>query len=93
MVSLGRQMLVEPEYANKVRRGEPYEKCDRCSQCLMRTAAGLTVRCPNNPNLGRERFMPEYWRPPREEVGSKVDVLPPAPAIPCPGLDAPAASA
>jgi len=93
MVSLGRQMLCEPEYANKVRRGEPYEKCDRCDQCLMRTAAGLTVRCPNNPNLGRERFIPECWRPPREEVGPKVDVLPPAPPIPCPGLDIPAASA
>lgn len=87
MVSLGRQMLVDPDYADKVRRGEKYERCDRCCQCLMRTVAGLTVRCPKNPNLGRERFMPEYWRPARTEVGSKVDVMPPAPPIPCPGFD------
>jgi hypothetical protein len=31
--------------------------------------------------------MPEYWRPAGREVGVKLDVLPPAPAIPCPGLD------
>jgi hypothetical protein len=57
----------------------------------MRTAAGLTVRCRQNPNLGRERFMPEYWRPAGREVGVKVEVTPPAPAIPCPGLDEPPA--
>jgi 2,4-dienoyl-CoA reductase-like NADH-dependent reductase (Old Yellow Enzyme family) len=88
MVSLGRQLLCEPEYANKVRRGEPYQRCDRCCQCLMRTAAGFAVRCPNNPDLGRERFIPEFWRPAREEVGSaNVDVVPAVPAIPCPGFE------
>jgi 2,4-dienoyl-CoA reductase-like NADH-dependent reductase (Old Yellow Enzyme family) len=87
MVSLGRQMLVEPDYANNVRAGKDFQRCDRCCQCLMRTTAGLTVRCRKNPNLGRERYMPEYWRPAGREVGVKVDVVPTAPAIPCPGLD------
>lgn len=92
MVSLGRQMLADPDYANKVRRGERFVHCDRCDTCLMRTAAGLTVRCRNNPNLGRERFIPEYWRPAREEVGISVDLMPTAPPIPCPEVDLPADS-
>ncbi len=91
MVSLGRQMLADPDYANKVRAGQPYTRCLRCCQCLLRTAAGLTVRCPVNPDLGRERFLPEYWRPAREQVGPKVNVLPEAQPIPYPGLDSPAA--
>ncbi len=87
MVSLGRQMLVEPDYANNVRAGEDFLRCDRCCQCLMRTAAGLSVRCRKNPNLGRERYMPEYWRPAGREVGVKIDVVPVAPEIPLPALD------
>ena len=65
MVSLGRQMLVDPEYANKVFAGKKYVKCTRCSECLMRTAVGLAVRCKVNRDLGREKYMPEYWRPTR----------------------------
>jgi 2,4-dienoyl-CoA reductase-like NADH-dependent reductase (Old Yellow Enzyme family) len=84
MVSLGRQMLAEPDYANKVRAGEKYTKCARCNECLLRTARGLTVRCSSNPNLGRERFMPEYHRPPRAR--KKQRVLKRLPAIPVPGL-------
>jgi 2,4-dienoyl-CoA reductase-like NADH-dependent reductase (Old Yellow Enzyme family) len=34
MVSLGRQMLADPDYANKVRAGEKYTKCARCNECL-----------------------------------------------------------
>jgi 2,4-dienoyl-CoA reductase-like NADH-dependent reductase (Old Yellow Enzyme family) len=66
MVSLGRQMLCDPDYANKVYAGEKYRKCARCNECLMRTAGGLPVRCKLNRDLGREKYMPEYWRPSRQ---------------------------
>lgn len=85
MVSLGRQMLADPDYANKVRAGEKYDKCARCNECLLRTARGLTVRCSTNPNLGRERFMPEYHRPARAR--KKQRVLHTLPEIPVAGLD------
>ena len=85
MVSLGRQMLADPDYANKVRAGEKYDKCTRCSECLLRTARGLTVRCSTNPNLGRERFMPEYHRPARAR--KKQRVLKSLPEIPVPGME------
>lgn len=79
MVSLGRQMLCDPDYANKVMNGEKYRKCARCNECLMRTAAGLPVRCKLNRDLGREKYMPEYWRPTRK-AGTRI--LPETPKLP-----------
>jgi len=66
IVSLGRQMFADPEWGNKVAEGrvEEIKRCKRCNECLMRTTVGLPVRCIQNPNTGREKYMPEYWRPP-----------------------------
>ncbi len=66
MVSFGRQMLADPEYGNKVAAGKPQDikRCKRCNECLMRAEIGMPVRCVINKNLGREKYMPEYWRPP-----------------------------
>ncbi len=68
IVSLGRQMFADPEWGNKVAEGrvEDINRCLRCNECLMRTAAGLPVRCIRNPNTGRERYMPECWRRPQK---------------------------
>ena len=79
MVSLGRQMLCDPDYANKVMNGEKYRKCARCNECLMRTAAGLAVRCKLNRDLGREKYMPEYWRPTRKPG---IRIMPQVPKLP-----------
>jgi 2,4-dienoyl-CoA reductase-like NADH-dependent reductase (Old Yellow Enzyme family) len=66
MVSFGRQMLADPEYGNKVAGGklQDIKRCKRCNECLMRAEIGMPVRCVVNKNLGREKYMPEYWRPP-----------------------------
>lgn len=74
LVSLGRQMLADPDWANKVREGRKFKKCLRCNECLMRTAMSLPVRCKLNKDLGRERFMPEYWRPRRPRDQEIVNV-------------------
>jgi 2,4-dienoyl-CoA reductase-like NADH-dependent reductase (Old Yellow Enzyme family) len=65
IVSFGRQMFADPEYGNKVAEGRPQDikRCKRCNECLMRAEVGLPVRCIVNKNLGREKYMPEYWRP------------------------------
>ena len=76
MVSLGRQMLCDPEWANKVREGKKFRKCARCCDCLMLTSAGIPVRCRLNPELGREKYNMDYWRPNRAK-GEKV--IPPVP--------------
>jgi 2,4-dienoyl-CoA reductase-like NADH-dependent reductase (Old Yellow Enzyme family) len=80
MVSLGRQMLADPEYANKVRAGQRYDKCTRCCDCLLRTAVGLSVRCSINPQLGREKYDPANVRPVR--ATKKAQVMRHLPEIP-----------
>ena len=77
--SVGRQMLCDPEWANKAFAGKKYRQCLRCNDCLMRTAAGLPVRCRINRDLGREKYLSELWRPPRKP-GSKV--VPEVPDLP-----------
>jgi 2,4-dienoyl-CoA reductase-like NADH-dependent reductase (Old Yellow Enzyme family) len=81
MVSLGRQMLCDPDYANKVREGKKYRKCARCNECLMRTAAGLPVRCKLNRDLGREKYMPGYQRPQRKAGTSVMPLVPRLPPL------------
>jgi 2,4-dienoyl-CoA reductase-like NADH-dependent reductase (Old Yellow Enzyme family) len=72
MVSLGRQMLADPEYANRVRTGQPHVKCTRCCDCLIRTATGLSVRCSENPALGREKYDAANVRPVRPRRKARV---------------------
>jgi hypothetical protein len=58
---------------NACRRGEGKEgrikdirRCDRDGACYVKLFFGLPVRCKINPDMGRERYMPEYYQPPFE---------------------------
>lgn len=64
MISLGRALFADPEWANKVQKGKVKDltRCARDYYCINRFLLGLPVRCSHNPNLGREKYMPEYWR-------------------------------
>jgi len=64
MVSLGRPLIADPEWVNKVARGEESKirKCMRCLACLRRTRHGLGLRCEVNGDVGQERYNPDYWR-------------------------------
>jgi 2,4-dienoyl-CoA reductase-like NADH-dependent reductase (Old Yellow Enzyme family) len=55
-VMLARQLLADPEYANKVRDGRVDEIvwCDRSNECLRRLLLNFPVRCHRNPRMGRE---------------------------------------
>ncbi|MDP2917863.1 MAG: NADH:flavin oxidoreductase [Dehalococcoidia bacterium] len=66
MVILGRPLLADAEWANKVSEGriKDIAKCKRDLWCLVRLLQGLPSRCTQNPDLGRERYMPEYLRGP-----------------------------
>lgn len=68
IISLGRQLLCDPEWPNKVAENRPNNivRCKRCNICLLRCLAGVTPRCPHNPNLGREWAMEEYKIGPRK---------------------------
>ena len=61
MVSLGRQLIADPDWANKVGSGKKFVKCIRCNiGCIRRILMQLPIRCELNRNAGYERFMPEY---------------------------------
>jgi len=66
MVTLGRQLIADPDWPMKVKEGriDDITMCVKCNVCLGRFNRGLQIRCPLNPNSGRERYMLRYQRPP-----------------------------
>jgi len=63
MVSLGRQLIADPEWANKVAEGKRPVKCLRCDiGCISRLANFKTVRCMVNPSAGLEQYIDKFKR-------------------------------
>ena len=59
-VSLGRALLADPEWPNKVQQGKEAEilPCIGCNYgCIERIDQDLDVRCNVNPYLGREKLL------------------------------------
>lgn len=56
MVMLARQMLADPAYAGKVVAGRTDDivRCNRENVCMRRMVFNMPVRCPVNPQMGRE---------------------------------------
>ncbi len=71
VVSLSRGLLADPQWPNKVREGrvDDIQKCLLCNSCLRFLFEGFHTRCVVNPNVGIERFIPEYFPPPRKSPG------------------------
>ncbi len=73
MISLGRALLADPYWPQKVKEGKVNEivKCTRCGWCLgmgILAAQGI-LSCIENPNYGREQYMPEFWpRPMKPKI-------------------------
>jgi 2,4-dienoyl-CoA reductase (NADPH2) len=65
MTMLARQMLADPDYANKVRAGtiDAIVRCRRDNLCMRRMIMGFPVRCEANPRMGREAREPGQWPP------------------------------
>ncbi|MBN2283809.1 MAG: NADH:flavin oxidoreductase [Deltaproteobacteria bacterium] len=75
MISIGRGLIAEPEWVNKVREGRIKEiiRCIRCNEgCIGRFILGLPCRCILNPTVGQERFMDEFMRRPILPIKKRV---------------------
>lgn len=74
VVSLSRGLLADPQWPNKVKEGrvDDIQKCLLCNSCLRSLFEGFHTRCVVNPNVGRERFIPEYFPPPRKSKGIAI---------------------
>lgn len=59
-VAMGRELLCEPQWANKAMAGDKhYPKCIGCNACFERIGRNLPLRCAVNPLAGRELHVPE----------------------------------
>ena len=74
IVSLSRSLLADPQWPSKVKDGkiDEIQKCCFCYGCLKTLMQGVQTRCSINPNVGRERFVPEYFPPPRKGSGMAI---------------------
>jgi 2,4-dienoyl-CoA reductase-like NADH-dependent reductase (Old Yellow Enzyme family) len=65
MVSLCRSLLADPNWPNKVLEGkeDQINRCIRCNSCISSLWRLFGTRCAVNPEVGKERFMPEYYPP------------------------------
>ncbi len=53
-IALGRTSIAEPEWVEKLRRGEPARRCLACNTCVNEMRGGLQLRCVVNARAGRE---------------------------------------
>lgn len=86
--ALGRQLFIDPEYANKLVAGceADIRRCTRCNICIMRALARTSPGCPHNPWLGREYADPKFQIGPRQK---HEHILPPSWEKGMPSLDRP----
>jgi 2,4-dienoyl-CoA reductase-like NADH-dependent reductase (Old Yellow Enzyme family) len=74
LVSMSRALIADPQWPNKVSAGHAsdIQKCTRSNYCLQTLLQGFQARCCVNPNVGRERFVPDYFPPPRKGGGRAI---------------------
>ena len=53
-IALGRTLIAEPQWVNKVRRGEPIRRCLSCNTCINEMRGGARIGCVVNAAAGRE---------------------------------------
>src|SRR5262249_10558313 len=54
-IALGRTLIAEPHWVEKVRRGEPIRRCLACNTCINEMRGGAGIGCVVNAAAGRER--------------------------------------
>lgn len=69
MVSLSRGLIADPAWAKKAEAGrlEEINRCTLCNTCLKTLFTGFSIRCAVNPEVGWERYIPDYHPPIRRK--------------------------
>jgi NADH:flavin oxidoreductase / NADH oxidase family/NAD(P)-binding Rossmann-like domain len=75
-IALGRSLIADPEWVNKLRRGEPIRRCIACNTCINEMRGGARIGCVVNGAAGRETAF-AHPRPPR---GQRIAVIGAGPA-------------
>ena len=65
-VALGRTLIADPQWVEKLRRDEPIRRCLACNTCINEMRGGAGVGCVVNGAAGRETRFTEP-KPPQDE--------------------------
>jgi dimethylglycine catabolism A len=75
-IALGRTLVADPQWVEKVARGEPIRRCLACNTCINEMRGGARIGCVVNGAAGREAQFAEP-QPPR---GERIAVIGAGPA-------------
>ena len=75
-VALGRTLIADPQWVEKVARGEPIRRCLACNTCINEMRGGARIGCVVNGAAGRETLFANS-APPR---GERIAVIGAGPA-------------
>jgi dimethylglycine catabolism A len=53
-IALGRSLVADPQWVDKVRRGEPIRRCLACNTCINEMRGGARIGCVVNGAAGKE---------------------------------------
>jgi 2,4-dienoyl-CoA reductase-like NADH-dependent reductase (Old Yellow Enzyme family) len=75
-IALGRSLIAEPDWVEKVRRGEPIRRCLACNTCINEMRGGARIGCVVNGAAGRETV----FAAPQMPRGERIAVIGAGPA-------------
>jgi dimethylglycine catabolism A len=75
-IALGRTLVADPQWVEKVARGEPIRRCLACNTCINEMRGGARIGCVVNGAAGRETAYADP-QPPR---GERIAVIGAGPA-------------
>jgi dimethylglycine catabolism A len=75
-IALGRSLVADPQWVEKVARGEPARSCLACNTCINEMRGGARIGCVVNGAAGRETMF-AHAKPPR---GERIAVIGAGPA-------------
>jgi hypothetical protein len=75
-IALGRTLIADPQWVEKLRRGEPIRRCLACNTCINEMRGGARIGCVVNGTAGRETLFADP-QPPR---GERIAVIGAGPA-------------
>ena len=67
-IALGRTLIADPEWVEKLRRGEPIRRCLACNTCINEMRGGAGIGCVVNAAAGRERLFADRSAPHGERI-------------------------
>jgi 2,4-dienoyl-CoA reductase-like NADH-dependent reductase (Old Yellow Enzyme family) len=75
-VALGRTLVADPQWVDKLRRGEPIRRCLACNTCIDGMRGGAGISCVVNGAAGREMLFAN----PKPPHGERIAVIGAGPA-------------